>query len=61
MLGFNPAALDELLGLNERGLKSVVILPLGYRDTENDWLADLAKVRMPKEDLFIEDGDLIGG
>ena len=55
MEGFNPAALDELLGLNERGLKSVVILPLGYRDPENDWLAALSKVRMPKEDLFIEE------
>ena len=55
MEGFNPSALDDLLGLKERGLKSVVIMPLGYRDTEHDWLAALPKVRMAKEDLFIQD------
>lgn len=58
MEGFDPAALDQLLGLEERGLKSVLILPLGYRDEEKDWLLPLTKVRMPKEDLFIEDEDL---
>ena len=55
MEGFNPAALDELLGLKERGLKSVVIMPLGYRDVEQDWLAALPKVRMSKENLFIQE------
>jgi nitroreductase len=49
--GFEPDALDEILNLRAKGLRSCVILPLGYRDTENDWLANLAKVRKNKEDL----------
>lgn len=49
--GFEPEALDEILNLREKGLRSCVILPLGYRDTKNDWLANLAKVRKSKEDL----------
>lgn len=53
MEGFNNDALDELLGLKERGLKSVTILPLGYRDEEKDWLAPLKKVRTPREELFV--------
>lgn len=53
MEGFDNAALDELLGLKEKGLRSVTLLPLGYRDSENDWLANLAKVRRHKDKLFI--------
>jgi nitroreductase/dihydropteridine reductase len=49
--GFEPDALDEILDLRAKGLRSCVILPLGYRDAENDWLANLAKVRKNKEDL----------
>jgi nitroreductase len=52
MEGFDEAALDEILNLGEKGLKSCVMLPLGYRDTENDWLAGLVKVRKHKEDLI---------
>lgn len=48
MEGFDNAALDELLDLPQQGLKSVTLLPLGYRDTENDWLVNQKKVRMPK-------------
>lgn len=51
MEGFNPAALDEILGLKEKGLRSCVLLPLGYRDADNDWLVNLKKVRKPIEDL----------
>ncbi len=54
MEGFDNAAVDTLLNLNEKGLKSVVILPLGYRDVETDWLVKLPKVRTEKESLFIE-------
>jgi nitroreductase len=54
MEGFNNAELDKLLGLKERGLRSVTLLPLGYRDTENDWLANLKKVRKSREELVIE-------
>ena len=49
--GFDENALDEILGLREKGLRSCVILPLGYRDVENDWLVNLVKVRKSKEDL----------
>jgi nitroreductase / dihydropteridine reductase len=55
MEGFNTEALDELLQLREQGLRSVALLPLGYRDTENDWLAKQPKVRRKKEQLFIFD------
>ncbi|KQO75797.1 NAD(P)H-dependent oxidoreductase [Rhizobium sp. Leaf262] len=47
MEGFDPAKLDEILGLREKGLRSAVILPLGYRQPEGDWLVDLKKVRRP--------------
>jgi nitroreductase/dihydropteridine reductase len=47
MEGFDPKALDEILNLRARGLRSVAILPLGYRATEGDWLANLKKVRRP--------------
>lgn len=54
MEGFNSSQLDALLNLKERGLKSVTLLPLGYRDEVNDWLAKLPKVRRNREQLFIE-------
>ena len=49
--GFDSAALDEILGLREKGLRSCVMLPIGYRDQKNDWLVDLKKVRKSNEDL----------
>ena len=49
MEGFDPAKLDEILGLREKGLRSVTILPIGYRAAEGDWLANLKKVRRPKD------------
>jgi nitroreductase/dihydropteridine reductase len=54
MEGFNPAALDELLGLKEKGLRSVTLLPLGYRDATNDWLVNQKKVRKPKHEFVTE-------
>ncbi|MFN6943502.1 MAG: nitroreductase family protein [Cytophagaceae bacterium] len=53
MEGFDSTALDKLLNLQEKGLKSVTLLPLGYRDTENDWLSKAPKVRREKEKLFV--------
>lgn len=49
--GFEPDAVDKILGLREKGLRSCVMLPIGYRDEENDWLAKLPKVRKSKADL----------
>jgi len=48
------ASLDELLQLNAKGLKSVSLLPLGYRDETNDYLVKSKKVRRAKEKLFVE-------
>jgi len=52
--GFDPAALDKILGLREKGLRSCVILTLGYRDSDRDWLVNLKKVRKSREDLVTE-------
>jgi len=49
--GFEPAEVDKILGLREKGLRSAVMLPIGYRDTENDWLVNLKKVRKSTDDL----------
>jgi nitroreductase len=54
MEGFSNVELDDLLNLKSLGLKSVTLLPLGYRDTERDWLTSMKKVRIPKEDFVIE-------
>ena len=51
MEGFDPAKLDEILGLREKGLRSAVILPLGYRKEDGDWLVNLKKVRRPLEEF----------
>jgi nitroreductase/dihydropteridine reductase len=54
MEGFDPAKVDEILKLRERGLRSVIILPLGYRAEEGDWLVNLKKVRRPFEQFVTE-------
>ena len=53
MEGFDPAALDAILGLRERNLRSVVILPIGYREASGDWLVNLQKIRRASDDQFI--------
>ncbi|GAC20488.1 NAD(P)H-dependent oxidoreductase [Paraglaciecola arctica] len=54
MEGFSPDKVDEILGLKERGLKSVVLLPLGYRADEGDWLVNLEKVRRPTDSFITQ-------
>ncbi len=54
MEGFDPAALDEILGLRAKGLRSVIILPLGYREEDKDWLVNLKKVRRPNTQFVSE-------
>lgn len=54
MEGFDPEAVDEILGLKERGLRSVILLPLGYRAEEGDWLVNLKKVRRPRDQFITE-------
>lgn len=50
MEGFDPEKVNEVLGLTDHS--AVVIAAIGYRDTENDWLAKLPKVRKPKGELI---------
>lgn len=52
--GFDPAAVDEILGLKAKHLRSVVMLPLGYRATEGDWLVNLKKVRRSRDRFVTE-------
>ncbi|WP_339885260.1 nitroreductase family protein [Polaribacter vadi] len=49
--GFDATAVDTILGLREKGLRSAVLLPIGYRQEDKDWLANLVKVRKPMEEL----------
>lgn len=51
MEGFSRADFDTILGLEEKGLHAVVILPLGYRSSEDE-LATAVKVRKEKKELF---------
>lgn len=50
MEGFDAAQFNEILGLED--YSAVALAAVGYRDAENDWLAPLAKVRLPKEHLI---------
>ena len=52
MEGFDPAAVDEILNLKAKGLRSVALLPIGYRKADEDWLVNLKKVRRPKDQLI---------
>ena len=52
MEGFLPEEIDKLLQLKKQGLRSTVLLGLGYRDVENDWLLKMKKVRRPDHELF---------
>lgn len=49
--GFDAVKMDELLGLEEKGLTSVVVVSLGYRSKE-DFNATLPKSRLPQEEIF---------
>ncbi|WP_069131205.1 NAD(P)H-dependent oxidoreductase [Rhodohalobacter halophilus] len=53
MEGFIPEKVDEILNLREKGLRSVAMMALGYRDEENDFLAGAKKVRREKEKLIL--------
>ena len=54
MEGFDADALDKILNLRERGLRSVAIMPIGYRQEDKDWLVNLKKVRRPREQFVTE-------
>ncbi|GAK96502.1 oxygen-insensitivone NAD(P)H nitroreductase [Nonlabens tegetincola] len=52
MEGFLPKEIDQLLGLESLGLKSVLMLPIGYRSSE-DYMASLKKVRLPLKEMVM--------
>ena len=54
MEGFDPKLFDDVLNLTEKGLHASVIMSLGYRDTPNDYLASMAKVRLPVNEFSIK-------
>jgi len=54
MEGFEPDAVDEILNLPAKGLRSVAIMPLGYRASGQDWLENLVKVRRPRSSFVTE-------
>lgn len=53
MEGFDPETYDKILDLKSKGLKSVLIMPIGYR-AEDDMFADFKKVRKQLGESVIE-------
>lgn len=53
MEGFIPEEYDKLLELDKLGLKSVLVLPVGYRHTD-DFFSRLKKVRRGTSEVIIE-------
>ncbi|CAL2103731.1 Oxygen-insensitive NAD(P)H nitroreductase [Tenacibaculum sp. 190130A14a] len=53
MEGFIPEKYDEILGLAQHNLTSVLVLPVGFR-AEDDYMKDLKKVRRKTEEVIIE-------
>ncbi len=51
--GFIPEKIDELLNLKDLNLKSVLLLPVGYR-AEDDILNGTKKIRKPLSETIIE-------
>lgn len=51
MEGFNPEKIDELLNLEAKGLKSVLLCPIGIR-AKDDKYAKMPKVRRPIKDTI---------
>lgn len=49
--GFDPAKLNDILQLESKGFRSVVIASLGYH-SEDDFNAKLPKSRLPFDELF---------
>ena len=52
MEGFSPAAVNEILGLDELSLNATLLAPIGYRHTE-DATQHYKKVRKSNTELFI--------
>jgi nitroreductase len=53
MEGFTPDKYDEILDLKKDNLKSVLVLPVGFRATD-DYMKDLSKVRKDLSESILE-------
>ena len=53
MEGFSPEKYDEILQLTQQGLKSVLVMPIGYR-AEGDMFAGFKKVRKDLNQSVLE-------
>jgi len=53
MEGFEPEKYDEFLNLHEKNLRSVLVLPVGYR-SQDDMFSKFKKVRRPLDEVIIE-------
>ena len=53
MEGFDARKFDEILELPQQGLQSVVLCPVGYRASDDQY-AKLKKVRFEQEEIFID-------
>ena len=53
MEGFEPKKYDEILKLQEKGLNSVLVMPVGYR-AEDDPASEFKKVRRGVEEVVLE-------
>lgn len=53
MEGFNPEKFDQILDLKNQQLKSILLLPVGFR-ADDDFMSTLKKVRIPVEESVIE-------
>ena len=53
MEGFSPQDYDKVLGLKEKGLKSVLVMPIGYR-AKDDMFATFKKVRKTVAESTLE-------
>ncbi len=49
--GLNPSAYDDILGLESKGLKTVVACAFGYRSADDKY-ASFPKVRLSSENIF---------
>lgn len=54
MEGIEISALDEQLGLRERGYSALVVVTLGKLDSANDYNAKLPKSRLPFSEILTE-------
>ena len=53
MEGFIPSKYDEILDLKSHNLKSILVLPVGFR-ADDCYMKDLQKVRKETQDIVIE-------